>query len=101
MQKKFTDDDKRRFFQKVKMMTQAQFFMTIDAISTEAYKMGVDHMVEAMSCHKRISKPMIQEVLKKKTEIRSKWDGISVYTHPVEVNGTYPIAADVKKEGQK
>jgi len=51
-----------------------------DELHTRAYNLAVKHMTEAMNCHKRISKKMVDEVLAKADEIRSDWDRINKVT---------------------
>jgi hypothetical protein len=71
-----TEDQKRRIFQKVKSMTLAQYWDWLERVNTQAYLIGQDHMTEAMGCHPRISKKMVQEVKAKADQIREEWDGI-------------------------
>ena len=71
-----TDDQKKRIFQKVKSMTTAQYWDRLERVNTQAYLIGQDHMTEAMNCHPRISKRMVEEVKAKAAQIREEWDGI-------------------------
>ena len=71
-----TDQEKKRIFQKVKSMTTAQYWDWLERVNTQAYLIGQDHMTEAMNCHPRISKRMVEEVKAKAAQIREEWDGI-------------------------
>ncbi|MEN1985218.1 hypothetical protein [Paenibacillus hubeiensis] len=78
------DDQKRRVFQKAKSMTKEGFWIWMNQLHTRAYAKAIEHMTDAMSCHPRISKPMINQVLIKAEEIREVWDGLKMVT----VDGT-------------
>lgn len=69
-----------RMFQKMKGMSNMQFWHAMNNLHTKAYAMGMNHMKEAMGCHPRISKPMIEQVYKKAEEIREQWDGLKLIT---------------------
>ena len=71
-----TDTQKRRIFQQIKSMTHAQYWDCLERVNTQAYLIGQDHMTEAMGCHPRISKKMVEEVKTKADQIREEWDGI-------------------------
>lgn len=72
--------DKRKIFQRVKGMTNEQFWVWFDQMHTRAYVLAVEHMQEAMSCHKRISRPMINQVMEKAEEVRELWVGARTVT---------------------
>lgn len=74
------DNQKRRLFQKVKTFSAKTFWQWMNEIHTRAYAKGMNHMKEAIECHPRISKPMVEQVLLKAEEIREKWDGLQTVT---------------------
>lgn len=74
------EDQKRRTFQQVKAMSKDTFWSWMNQLHTRAYALGIDHMTDAMSCQKRISKPMINQVLRKAEQIREEWDGLKMVT---------------------
>lgn len=74
------ENEKRRAFQKVKSMSVKTFWQWMNDIHTRVYAKGVNHMKEAMECHPRISKPMVEQVLVKAEEIREQWDGLRTVT---------------------
>lgn len=69
-----------RKFQKMKSMSNKRFWQEMNDIHTRAYMKGFNHMKEAMECHPRISKPMVEQVLIKAEEIREQWDGLRTVT---------------------
>lgn len=68
--------EKKRQFQWVKTLSTEKFWSWMNQLHTRAYAKAVDHMREAMSCHPRISKRMVNEVLLKAEQIRTEWDGM-------------------------
>lgn len=74
------DDQKRRVFQKAKSLTTDKFWSWMNQLHTRAYALAIEHMTYAMSCHPRISKPMINQVMEKADEIREQWDGLKAVT---------------------
>jgi hypothetical protein len=68
--------EQRRAFQRVKSMSNAGFWEWMNVIHNRAYKLGQNHLREAMACHPRISAKMIDEVMVKSVEIREQWDGL-------------------------
>lgn len=72
----------RRIFQRIKNMTNRQFYDEMDTIHTAAYELGQKHMIEAMMTHPRIYNPMIEQVKEKAAQIREEWEGI----HEVEAS---------------
>ena len=81
--------ERSRLFQRVKSLTADNFINYLNGIQTQAYGLGITHMEQAMSCHQRISRPMIQQVLKKAEQIRIEWDGIEEVTVESAAIGQY------------
>ncbi|PAD73951.1 hypothetical protein [Paenibacillus campinasensis] len=84
-----------RKFQKMKSMSNERFWQEMNDIHTRAYAMGIKHMREAMECHPRISKPMVQQVLIKADEIREKWDGLRMVTVDDTESEQFRTAAEI------
>lgn len=74
------DRELARKFQQLKSMSNKRFWQEMNNIHTKAYAKGMKHMQEAMGCHQRISKTMVDEVLLKAEEIREQWDGLKTVT---------------------
>ncbi|MFB9324241.1 hypothetical protein [Cryptosporangium minutisporangium] len=87
--------EQARIFQRVKSLTTPNFIAYMNHHKTEAYGLGITHMEEAMSCHKRISRPMIEEVLKKAEQIRTEWDDIEEIT--VDTTGQYLTPEEIMR----
>lgn len=79
--------EKARLFQKVKSLTQKQFFELFDSVSTDAYMTGKQHMREAMEINPKIYKPTLEKVLLDADRIRSEWDGIH-YVDELKMTGS-------------
>lgn len=86
-----------KLFQRVKSLTLDNFINFCNSIQTQAYGLGITHMTQAMSCHKRIYKPMIKQVLEKAEEIREKWDGIKEETIDSDSIAQYRTAEEIMK----
>ncbi|MBO2943631.1 hypothetical protein JJQ72_06515 [Paenibacillus sp. F411] len=74
------ENEKRRVFQWIKTLSMKTFWQWMNDVHTRAYAKGMNHMKEAMECHPRISKPMVDQVLLKAEEIREEWDGLKTVT---------------------
>jgi hypothetical protein len=70
------DIQKRRFFQKVKSLSEDQFWAMMNAVHSQAYYLGLDHARTAMETHNRCYPKMIKEIFEKVEEIRETWDGL-------------------------
>ncbi|MEK3784726.1 hypothetical protein [Paenibacillus sp. FSL R5-0810] len=89
------ENQKRRVFQKVKSMSAKTFWQWMNDIHTRAYAKGITHMREAMECHPRISKPMVEQVLLKAEEIREQWDGLQTVTINDTEDEQFRTAAEI------
>jgi hypothetical protein len=78
------DIEKRKVFQQIKSMSAESFWSWFGVMTTRAYVQGIKHTEDAMSTHKRISRPMIDQVLDKVSEVRELWDGIHTMTIDTE-----------------
>lgn len=70
------DVQRRKFRQQMQSCTDQQFWDRMNAVHFGAYQTGMKHLLEAMSCHPRISKRMIAEIEAKARQIREEWDGM-------------------------
>ncbi|WP_438449355.1 hypothetical protein [Gorillibacterium sp. sgz5001074] len=70
------DVQRRKFRQKMQQATDQQFWEWMNVVHFNAYQTGQKHILEAMSCHPRISKKMVGEVEEKGQKIREEWDGM-------------------------
>jgi hypothetical protein len=68
---------RRKMRQRMQNCSDKQFWDYMNAIHYGAYQSGQKHLMEAMSCHPRISKRMVTEVEEKALKIRTEWDGMS------------------------
>lgn len=87
--------EKKRQFQWVKSLSNETFWSWMNDIHTKVYALAMDHMKDAMSCHPRISKPMIADVLRKAEEIRERWDGLKTITVDDTVNQRFLTAEEM------
>ncbi|TVX93025.1 hypothetical protein [Paenibacillus agilis] len=67
-----------REFQDIKWMTLEQFIDRANFYISCGYGTAMTHFIDAISCHPRISKPMLGQVLHKVDEIRELWDGVTL-----------------------
>lgn len=78
----------RKYFQWIKTLSFERFKDEMNYAHTRAYYLGQKHLVEAMEIHPRISKPMINQVMGKASEIRELWDGLEeVQFQPNKISG--------------
>jgi hypothetical protein len=80
------DIQRRKMRQRMQSCSDKQFWEYMNAIHFGAYKAGQKHLLEAMACHPRISKPMIEQVEAKALEIRTEWDGMNEVVIEVSVD---------------
>lgn len=74
----------KRMFQRIKNMTNEQFVTCMEVTFKTAYDLGRNNVFEAMSCHPRIYKPMIEQTRQKAEQIREEWDGL--FQRDMDVN---------------
>lgn len=74
------EQQRRKTFQRVKTLTNEQFWAWMNLVHNEAYHLGQKHVREAMECMLQISKPQIDAVMTKAEEIRETWDGMPTIT---------------------
>jgi hypothetical protein len=67
-------DQKRRMFQKIKSMTQEQFFIAMDAMYADAYELGEAHWKQAVYIE---TPPRIQKKIEAAAERMRSYDGIA------------------------
>ena len=68
------DRQKRRIFQRVKAMTNDQFWAWMNWLHSQAYAKAVEHYTDAAEI---VLPPRYQKALHEKaTEIRETWDGM-------------------------
>lgn len=84
-----------RLFQKMKSMSNKRFWQEMNNIHTRAYAKAITHMKEAMECHPRISRPMVEQVLLKAEEIREQWDGLQTVTINDTEDEQFRTAAEI------
>lgn len=89
------DREKRRQFQYAKSLSNDNFWSWMNHIHTKVYALAIEHMTDAMSCHQRISKSMIADVLRKAEEIREKWDGMETITVDDTVKKDFRTADEI------
>lgn len=76
MSKPWTDDDKRRHFQRVKSLSQEKFERYMNLVLSRAYTKCEQHYEEALFiCLTPKQRTAVQE---KVEQIRVDWDGITV-----------------------
>lgn len=65
-------------FQEIKWMTLERFVERVNYYISAGYATAEEHYHSAMSCHKRIYKPMIADVVRKVEEFREVMDGVHI-----------------------
>lgn len=66
-----------RLFREIRSLTTEQFKQEMNVMHARAHSISTEQMVTALSCHPKVYKPMIKEILDKFNEIRGEWDGIA------------------------
>lgn len=92
------ENQKRRIFQYVKTLTLKKFWQWMNEVHTRAYAMRMNHIQEAMECHPRISKPMVEQVLRKAEEIREQWDGLKTVTVEDTESAAFRTSTEIIKD---
>ncbi|OAS21154.1 hypothetical protein [Paenibacillus oryzisoli] len=83
------DNQKRRFFQKIKQLTHEKFWSVMNIYHTRAYAAAERHYGEAMDIV--LTKKQKEAVVAKAIQIREEWDGMMTVTTDETENEIFDI----------
>lgn len=89
----------RKEFQKVKSMTNEQFLNYMDKERLKFFALGVYYIKKAMTAHKRVSGPMIEQILQDAIRMRRE-DGLGVIESVPLEPSKYLLQEEQEKLGQ-
>lgn len=74
-----TEEQRRRYFQRMKSMSNEKFWQAMNELHTKAYAKAMQHYHEAMDII--LTTKQRAAVIAKATEIRESWDGMRTVTY--------------------